>query len=149
MVKIRWLKWLSKNYMSDVSPRYWKLEKLANLLAFVFKRIKSFGVPFINGSKNRWGGLYLFVIYIYIYIYICLHSPVPSHLIILYAIVFFFFFFFFFFLGPRRIHLCGSHTRKSSVYLEKHCAQTRGYYSQEQYNDIFVYLSKNFYTSFR
>jgi hypothetical protein len=90
----------------------------------------------------RWA---LPVCYIYIYIYICLHSPVPSHLIILYAIVFFFFFF----LGPRRIHLCGSHTRKSSVYLEKHCAQTRGYYSPEQYNDIFVYLSKNFYTSFR
>ena len=96
-------------------------------------------------KQVRWA---LPVCYIYIYIYICLHSPVPSHLIILYAIVFFFFFFFFFFLGPRRIHLCGSHTRKSSVYLEKHCAQTRGYYSPEQYNDIFVYLSKNFYTSF-
>jgi len=95
---------------------------------------------------------YIYIyIYIYTYIYIYIHtymSPVPSHLIILYAIVFFFFFFFFFFLGPRRIHLCGSHTRKSSVYLEKHCAQTRGYYSPEQYNDIFVYLSKNFYTSF-
>ena len=92
-------------------------------------------------EQVRWA---LPVCYIYIYM-----SPVPSHLIILYAIVFFFFFFFFFFLGPRRIHLCGSHTRKSSVYLEKHCAQTRGYYSPEQYNDIFVYLSKNFYTSFR
>jgi hypothetical protein len=44
-------------------------------------------------------------------------------------------------LGPRRIHLCGSH-------LEKHCVQTRGNYSPEQYNDIFVYLSKNFYTIF-
>jgi len=100
-------------------------------------------------EQVRWA---LPVCYIYIYIYIYTHtymSPVPSHLIILYAIVFFFFFFFFFFLGPRRIHLCGSHTRKSSVYLEKHCAQTRGYYSPEQYNDIFVYLSKNFYTSFR
>ena len=84
MVKIRWLKWLSKNYMSDVSPRYWKLEKLANLLAFVFKRIKSFGVPFINGSKNRWGGLYLFVIYIYIYIYIHIHICLQFHHILLY-----------------------------------------------------------------
>lgn len=70
---------------------------------------------------------------------VCIYnmSPIPSHLIILYAIVFFSFFFSFFFLGPRRIHLCGSYTRKSSVYLEKHCAQTRGYYSP---NSIMIFL---------